>query len=132
MKKIIWFRYDLRIYDNQAFINACKSGVVIPIFIFDEKHWKLPTSSSFHLKFLKNSLADLEHELAHYQIFLHKFYGDTEKILKALIDKYKIKEVYSTRVIKNDYLRKLDKNCHELFRCKNIIWREHDQFGIQT
>ncbi len=132
MKKIIWFRYDLRIYDNQAFINACESGVVIPIFIFDEKYWKLPTSSSFHLKFLEDSLADLEHELAHYQIFLHKFYGDTEEILKALIDKYRIKEIYSTRLIKNDYLRKLDKNCHELFQCKNIIWREHDQFGIQT
>jgi deoxyribodipyrimidine photo-lyase len=132
MKRIIWFRYDLRIYDNQAFINACKSGVVVPIFIFDEKFWKLSTSSNFHLKFLEDSLKDLEHELAHYQIFLHKFYGDTEEILKVLIDKYKIKEVYSTRVIKNDYLRKLDRNCNELFRCKNIVWKQHDQFGIQT
>ena len=99
MKRIIWFRYDLRIYDNQAFINACKSGVVVPIFIFDEKFWKLSTSSNFHLKFLEDSLKDLEYDLAHYQIFLHKFYGDTEEILKALIDKYKINEVYSTRVI---------------------------------
>ena len=132
MKKIIWFRYDLRIYDNQAFINACKSGVVVPIFIFDEKFWKLSTSSNFHLKFLEDSLRDLEHDLAHYQIFLHKFYGDTKEILKALIDKYKINEVYSTRVIKNDYLRKLDRNCNELFRCKNIVWKQHDQFGIQT
>lgn len=132
MKKIIWFRYDLRIYDNQAFINTCKNGVVLPIFIFDENHWKLTTSSSFHLKFLENSLEDLENELAHYQISLHKFYGDTEEILKTLIEKYEIKEVYSTRVIKNDYLRKLDKNCDELFRHKNVIWKQYDQFGIQT
>ena len=131
MRKIFWFRYDLRITDNEAFISACKNGEVIPVFIFDRNFWKLSTSSSFHLKFLKNSLEDLEDQLANHQIFLNKFYGNTEEILKSLIDKYEIKEIYSTRIIKNAYLTNLDKCCDELFRCKNIIWKQYDQFGIQ-
>ena len=131
MRKIFWFRYDLRISDNEAFVSACKNGEVIPIFIFDRNFWKLPTSSSFHLKFLEHSLEDLEGQLANHQIFLHKFYGDTEEILKFLIDKHEINEIYSTRIIKNDYLTNLDKRCDELFRCKNIVWRQYDQFGIQ-
>ena len=53
MKKIIWFRYDLRLEDNQAFNASTKNGEVLPIYIYDENYWRLPTSSSFHLKFIE-------------------------------------------------------------------------------
>ena len=63
MNKIVWFRYDLRISVNNAFTNAIKDGNVLPIFIFDEGLFKLETSSSFHLKFIKDSLNDLKNKL---------------------------------------------------------------------
>ena len=49
MNKIIWFRYDLRLIDNDAFSHAVKQGNTLPIFIFDKDYFKLDTSSSFHL-----------------------------------------------------------------------------------
>ena len=63
MKKILWFRHDLRIEDNEAFNKACNDGEVLPIFIYDEDYWKLETSSSFHLNFTKESLEELNNEL---------------------------------------------------------------------
>ena len=36
MNKIVWFRYDLRLIDNDAFLNAIKNGNILPIFIFDK------------------------------------------------------------------------------------------------
>ena len=59
MNKIVWFRNDLRVSNNDAFNEAAKSGKILPIYIFDKEYHKLPTSSSFHLDFLKSSLDDL-------------------------------------------------------------------------
>ena len=60
MNKIVWFRYDLRISENSAFTESIKNGNVLPIFIFDEGLFKLETSSSFHLRFIKESLNELK------------------------------------------------------------------------
>ena len=76
MRKIIWFRYDLRLHDNQAFNASVKNGDVLPIYIYDENYWRLPTSSSFHLKFIEDSLKDLSQELSKHNTKLHIFYGD--------------------------------------------------------
>ena len=62
MKKIVWFRFDLRTDDNCAFLNACNDGDVLPIFIYDKGYWELPTSSSFHLQFTEDSLEELKKE----------------------------------------------------------------------
>ena len=64
MNKIVWFRNDLRVSNNDAFNEAIKSGKILPIYIFDEEYHKLPTSSSFHLYFLKSSLDDLSKTLS--------------------------------------------------------------------
>ena len=51
MNKILWFRFDLRLHDNEAVKNAIIDGNTLPIFIFDEEYYKLETSSTFHLQF---------------------------------------------------------------------------------
>lgn len=39
MKKLIyWFRHDLRIHDNPALYNAAKEGLVLPIYIWDDRN----------------------------------------------------------------------------------------------
>ena len=59
----MWFRYDLRIEDNEAFFAACSKKICLPVFILDEGYLKLKTTSDFHLNFLKNSLVDLDKRL---------------------------------------------------------------------
>ena len=131
MNKIIWFRYDLRIYENSAFTEAIKDGNVLPIFIFDKELFKLETSSSLHLTFIKDSLNDLKDKLKNkYNSNLAIFYGNTKDILKYLIQKYSVSKIYSNRIFKHKYLMDLDKNCENLFDDLKVKWTQTNQFGI--
>ena len=132
MNKIAWFRNDLRIFNNDAFNEATKSGNILPIFIFDKEYYKLPTSSSFHLDFLKSSLEELTKTLIEkYNSKLNIYYGNTLEILGHLIDKFKINEIYSNIIFKNIYVTNLDKEVSFLLKEKNVNWRISNQFGIQ-
>ena len=132
MNKIVWFRYDLRLEDNQAFIEATKNGNVLPIFIFDKNYYKLDTSSSFHLKFCEDSLKDLNQSLKNlYNSKLNIYYGDTTEILKNISKKFNISEIYSHHVFKNNYLSKIDVKISKFFKECNIQWYLFNQFGIQ-
>ncbi len=132
MNKIVWFRYDLRLEDNEAFIEATKNGNVLPIFIFDENYFKLDTSSSFHLKFCEDSLKELNHRLKNlYNSKINIYYGDTTEILKNISKKYNISEIYSHHVFKNNYLSKIDGKISKFFKECNIQWYLFNQFGIQ-
>ena len=132
MNKIVWFRYDLRLEDNQAFIEATKNGNVLPIFIFDKNYYKLDTSSSFHLKFCEDSLKELNHSLKNlYNSKINIYYGDTTEILKNISKKFNISEIYSHHVFKNNYLSKIDVKISKFFKECNIQWYLFNQFGIQ-
>ena len=132
MNKIVWFRYDLRLEDNQAFIEATKNGNVLPIFIFDKNYYKLDTSSSFHLKFCEDSLKELNHSLKNlYNSKINIYYGDTTEILKNISKKFNISEIYSHHVFKNNYLSKIDEKTSKFFKECNIQWYLFNQFGIQ-
>ena len=132
MNKIVWFRYDLRLEDNQAFIEATKNGNVLPIFIFDKNYYKLDTSSSFHLKFCEDSLKDLNQSLKNlYNSKLNIYYGDTTEILKNISKKFNISEIYSHHVFKNNYISKIDVKISKFFKECNIQWYLFNQFGIQ-
>ena len=132
MNKIVWFRYDLRLEDNQAFIEATKNGNVLPIFIFDKNYYKIDTSSSFHLKFCEDSLKELNHSLKNlYNSKINIYYGDTTEILKNISKKFNISEIYSHHVFKNNYLSKIDEKTSKFFKECNIQWYLFNQFGIQ-
>ena len=132
MKKILWFRYDLRIEDNEAFNKACNDGEVLPIFIYDEGYWKLETSSSFHLNFTKESLEELNNELiSKYNSKISIFYGNTIEILNKLINQFKITDIFTNQIFRNKYTLDLDQKCSELFVEKGINWHQLQQFGIQ-
>ena len=132
MNKIIWFRYDLRLIDNDAFSHAVKQGNTLPIFIFDKDYFKLDTSSSFHLEFIKKSIEDLEKNLQReYGSHLNIYYGDTLEILKRIVDRFKISEIYSNKIFKNRYLTDLDLKIEEFCLTKKIKWNVFNQFGVQ-
>ena len=132
MNKILWFRFDLRLHDNEAVKEALKDGKTLPIFIFDEEYFKLEVSSSFHLQFCIDSILELENQFQEqFNTKLNIYYGDTLEILKFLINKFNINEIYSTHHYKNKQLRNLDQQVQLLCHEKNTQWKTYNQFGIQ-
>ena len=131
-KSLMWFRYDLRINDNDAFFEASQNQACLPVFILDEGYLKLETTSDFHLSFLNDSLIDLNINLKNkFKTKLNFYKGNTIEILNYLTDKYKINNVYSNKIFKGKYFNSLDSKVSSFLLEKNIDWIEKNQFGIQ-
>ena len=129
---LMWFRYDLRINDNDAFFEASKHQACLPVFILDEEYLKLKTTSNFHLSFLNDSLTELNINLIKkFKTKLNFYEGNTIEILNYLINKFKINKVYSNKIFKGKYFNSLDKKVSSLLLEKSINWIEKNQFGIQ-
>ena len=132
MFSLHWFRYDLRIKDNQSFFNSLCSDKNILIYIFDEEIIKSNTYSSFHHNFIIDSLNDLENDLLKkFNAPLNIYYGKSLDILKSLTDKYPIDKVHSNKIYRGESFMKIDNNCQKFFKNKGIEWNITNQFGIQ-
>ena len=128
----MWFRYDLRIKDNDALFEALNNKNCILVFILDNGYLKLETTSDFHLNFLKDSLINLNKNLKKkFNTNLNFYKGNTIEILNFLIDKFKISTIYSNKIFKGKYFNKLDNKVNLMFTDKGINWVEKNQFGIQ-
>jgi deoxyribodipyrimidine photo-lyase len=92
---IVWFRQDLRLNDNPAWIRACRDhDAILPIYILDEhdtpiggaQRWWLHHS----LKSLDKGLKDLGLDLCLYQ-------GKALDVLKQLVKEHQIQSIYWNR-----------------------------------
>ena len=112
---LMWFRYDLRINDNDAFFEASQHQACLPVFILDEEYLKLKTTSIFHLSFLNDSLTDLHTNLIKkFNTKLNFYKGNTIGILNHLTDRYKIDKVNSNKIFKGKYFNNLDRKVGSL------------------
>ena len=66
MKEInfLWFKKDLRIFDNEALCEAIKDNDILPIYIIELDIWSQNTHSHRQWQFCKESLIDLRNALA--------------------------------------------------------------------
>ncbi len=127
----MWFRYDLRVSDNEALIEASKNLACIPLYILDTNFLNLKTTSDFHLNFLNECIKQLEENLKKKDIHLNFYKGKTIEVLKMLIESNSIKYVYSNRIFKNYFFTSLDKEISNFFNSIGVKWIQTNQFGIQ-
>lgn len=72
-KNLMWFRNDLRIYDNTALYNSCLSNIdeVVGLFIYTPKQWEKHCISAKKISFLYQNVIFLQKALLKLNIFLH-------------------------------------------------------------
>lgn len=79
---IVWFRQDLRVYDNPALQAACDKGQIIPLYIVDDENAGSWANGSASKVWLHYSLHDLNNELNN-KLVIRK--GDAKKIIENLV-----------------------------------------------
>ncbi len=90
IRKIIWFRRDLRISDHPALLAAIDgSDEIVPLFILDKQ--QIAEAGSKLLAYMSQSLRALDESLDNR---LHIIEGDQVEVLKELIDLYGVTEVH--------------------------------------
>ena len=124
---IHWFRQDLRVTDNPSLFHACKSDLIIPVYIFDEASHDSLLQGQASLTWLYKSLFHLNKSLSNNLLILR---GNPLDILKTLASKNKVSRVfwnrcYSPREIARDSLIKKELQTQNI-DCKtfngSLLW----------
>lgn len=115
---IVWFRQDLRLEENPAFINACNhSEVVIPLYIYDKKTSALGRAQAW---WLHHSLCALSKSLVDFGLPLVLRQGQPQTIIGELIEQFSIDAVYWNRCYESQ-TRERDKKIESLLSRKGIL-----------
>ncbi|MDR3501086.1 MAG: deoxyribodipyrimidine photo-lyase [Legionella sp.] len=92
---LVWFRQDLRLSDNPAFIEACSQHrVVIPLYIYDEKTSVLGGAQAW---WLHHSLSALSHSLKQLGLNLLLRKGEPLEIILDLLKIVPVSAVFWNR-----------------------------------
>lgn len=91
---IYWFRHDLRLADNAAFLSACsRADRLIPVFCHDPDEsektiWGFDRMGAHRQQFLSANLDDLHTHLQSYGSTLLELHGEARQVLPDLVREY--------------------------------------------
>lgn len=120
---IYWFRNDLRLIDNPAFVEAAKKELpLIPVYVVDPRQFRLTESGfqktgPFRTKFLLESICDLRDSFEKLDSKLLILLGMPEVILPKLAALLNVSDVYFSKEV-----------TEEETKVENIV--EHQLFSI--
>jgi deoxyribodipyrimidine photo-lyase len=101
---IYWFRNDLRLEDNPAFLQACnEANHLLPIYIHQtllekEAVWGFPRASEHRKLFLDQSLQDLRSQLRNKGSDLFELTGDGLDIFEKLRAQIDVDAIYCEQI----------------------------------
>lgn len=101
---IYYFRNDLRLEDNPAFILACKNAdFLLPIYVHEQKleeetRWGFSRVGQHRKAFLQDSLEDLRTQLRHLGSDLFELAGDFKEVFSALRIQFGVSRIYCEQI----------------------------------
>ena len=103
-RSLIWFRNDLRIHDNEALAKASQAEEILPVYIFDPRHFEttsfgFPKTGSFRAQFLLESVKNLKANLQSAGLDLIIKMGKPEDVIPELVESYNIDLVFTHKKI---------------------------------
>ncbi|MCE2712327.1 MAG: DASH family cryptochrome [Cryomorphaceae bacterium] len=104
-RALIWFKTDLRLTDNETVVNAISaSDEVIPFYCLDERlleqnEFGFKKIGNYRMKFLLESLADLERSLREKGSGLIFRIGKPELVIPQIVREFGIQKVYSKKEV---------------------------------
>lgn len=117
---IIWFKRDIRIYDNEALFEGLQKEALC-IYIFEPSVSHHYDWDVRHWRFIYQSLMDLKKKGLEVLIL----YGEAIDIFKTLHEKYHNLQVFSHMETGNDLTFSRDLILKKYFKQNDIRWREY-------
>lgn len=102
---IVWFKTDLRLYDNETLIRAiAQSEEILPIYCFDDSHFEttqygFKKTGSYRAQFLLESLKNLDANLRKLGSGLLIVKGKPEVEIPKIVAEYKVHKVFAEREV---------------------------------
>ena len=137
MSNLMWFRRDLRVYDNPALSAACKNaadGPTLALFILTPQTWLSHEMAAIQVRFMLQNLIQLSQALETLNITLLirevPTFQDVPTLIDAIVQDYRINAVYFNRQYEFDELKRDTAVIETLRRIGCITHRFDDQVLI--
>lgn len=127
---IVWFKRDLRIHDHAPLSEAAHNGAVLPIYIAEPELWRQPDSSRRHWNFIRQSLVELNNELAGLGQPLLLMTGDAVSVFDQLRQRFAISAIHSHQETGNLWSYARDTAVLAWCREHRIAWHEYQSGGV--
>ena len=128
---IVWFKRDLRTLDNISLeIAANSSNPVLFIYLFEPTVMNYPDYDSRHLRFIYESLLDIEKKFKSYSLKLNLLKCEAQEFFEEISKKYNVNQVLSYQEIGNNLTFERDMYLLDFFKINNIKWIQHKTNGV--
>ena len=128
---IVWFKRDLRTLDNISLeIAANSSNPVLFIYLFEPSVMNYPDYDSRHLRFIYESLLDIEKKFKSYSLKLNLLKCEAQEFFEEISKKYNVNQVLSYQEIGNNLTYERDMYLLDFFKINNIKWIQHKTNGV--
>ncbi|CAL2102839.1 Cryptochrome-like protein cry2 [Tenacibaculum sp. 190130A14a] len=128
---VVWFKRDLRLYDNEAVSSAIKSGKkVLFLYLFENSLLADEHYSERHWNFIKESLRDINKELVAYNTRVLTVNSEVIGFFRFFQSQVNLSAVYSH--IETGILRTYNRDKSFKRFCSNnsIAWLENVHNGV--
>jgi len=102
---IVWFKTDLRLYDNEALVKAiANSDAIVPVYCFDDAQFETTSygfrkTGAFRAQFLIESVMNLDENLRELGSGLIVLRGKPEIEIPKIVQQYKAYKVFAKREV---------------------------------
>lgn len=127
---VVWLKKDLRLSDHASFEAAGAANCpVLVVFIFEPSILNAADSAPRHWRFASESLREMNAS-APLQGSIHYFHMECEEAFLTIMDKFRIKNVYSHQETGNLVSFERDKRMKTFFKNESIHWQEFPTNGV--
>jgi deoxyribodipyrimidine photo-lyase len=127
---IVWFKRDLRAFDHQPLLEACRHGAVLPLVIVEPELWQQPDSSTRQWDFCAESLHELRESLAALGQPLVVRLGSAVEVLERARRRFCIEGLWSHMETGNGWTYDRDLAVSKWANGHGVRWVEIPQFGV--
>ena len=128
---IFWFKRDLRLQDNEALVEATRSGYpVLLVYLLEPSLVQDPHYGDRHWNFVRESLSGLQEELQPFQTRLLAVESEALDFFLKLNSILKIRAVYSHVETGIDRTFRRDLDVAAFCKAEGIPWKEYRQNGV--
>jgi deoxyribodipyrimidine photo-lyase len=126
-RSLIWFRNDLRIHDNEALAKASQADEMLPLYIFDPRHFQTTSfgfqkTGSFRAQFLLESVENLKSNLQSEGLDLIIKLGKPEDVIPELIQNFDIDLVFTHKEITREEIDVEDALKNKIGNNLSFVW----------
>lgn len=128
---IVWFKRDLRISDHQPISEALKSSdKIIFLYLFEPDFINYPDTSERHLRFIWESLVDMNTQIDSKRHSVNVLYGNALDVFDEIFKIYNVQEIFSYQESGVNSTWNRDKKIQKLCNSNGVIWKEFQRDGI--